>query len=132
MLERLRRRLAPQDPRENWPAGSVSFGDLYPTRGAPLPRTGIRPAGLQVAASVVSQLLAPANAARRSLVIRNAAASGTLYLAYGPWASSSNAVLEVAAGAAAVLEDPDVYRGDVSGVWSAVVAGDSARVTETV
>ncbi len=126
MLERLRTILAPRrlEPAE---PGGLPWSDLYPDRPARLlaqrSYTPIR----SIAAATGSQLLAAANPSRRSLTIVNDS-TADLYIALGPVASLAGFTVHLGPAQTAVLEDPDVYQGDVAGVWSA--AAGAARITE--
>lgn len=109
-------------------AGGLPFEQLYP----PHRPTGIVSPSYQstrsVAATLSSTLLAPANPARRSLTITNDG-TANLYVNRAGFASTSSFAVKLTAGATMVLESPDVYLGDVAGVWDAV--NGSARITET-
>jgi hypothetical protein len=107
--------------------GGMPFAALYPTLPGEL-RTRSYQSLRSVPASTSTVILAPANPARRSLAIVNDS-SADLYIAEGPIASSSSYSLHLSPGQTGVLEDPDVYQGDVAGVWTA--AAGAARVTES-
>lgn len=122
--DRLTVALRPSSPAE---PGGLPFSDLYPT---------LRPVGIRsrayppvrfVAASTRSTLLAIANPARVALEIVNDGA-GNLYLAAGAAATTTSYTAKLPAGALFAFEDPDVYQGDIYGVWD--VASGAARITE--
>lgn len=107
--------------------GGLPFTDLYPN---------LRPVGIRsrayppvrfVGATLDSTIVALANPARTMLEITNAGAAN-LYLTHGPAASALSYTAKLPPGAIYVLEGPDVYQGDVAGLWDAV--SGAAQVTE--
>lgn len=128
MIDRLLRQLRPRRLEED-PAGGLPWLDIYPARRAAglRPRTYAPPRS--VAAATTPVVLAPQNAARRSLTIVNDSATATLYVGLGAIASSSSFVAALGPAQTVVLEEPAVWQGDVAGVWTAAVG--SARVTES-
>lgn len=116
-------------PRFEDELAGMPFEAIYPAAAhAQLPP--IYRALRSVASVAGSVVLAPANPARTHLVIVNESTS-VLYVTEGPVSSSTSYTRDVGPGAALVLSgssDLDVYRGDVSGAWSAV--NGFARITE--
>jgi hypothetical protein len=86
------------------------------------------PAGPQrIASAAASTVLAPANPFRRGLTVFNES-TATLFLALAPAASLTVYTVQVVAGAYYELQGMPLYRGIVSGIWSA--ANGAALVTE--
>jgi len=109
-------------------AGGLPFEALYPT----LPPTGIRrrsyPPARFVGSTTAAVLLAAANPSRVGLTIRNDS-TANLYAAEGSGVSTSSYTDKLPPGGSIILEPPDVWTGDVYGVWDAV--NGAARITET-
>jgi hypothetical protein len=98
-----------------------------PESAATHPYAADSPNGPQrIAASATTEVLAAANGARRGLTVYNES-NAVLYLALAPVATLTVYTIQVNPGAYYELPVP-VYRGIVSGIWSA--ANGAALVTE--
>ncbi len=107
--------------------GGLAWGDVYPSLRPPGINPRTYPATRSVASSTDSVILALANPARRALSIVNDG-TANLYVNLGAVASSGSFTSKLPAGATFVIEGPDVYRGDVAGVWDAL--SGFARIRE--
>lgn len=96
------------------------------------PATVDCPAGPQrIAGAVATTILAAANPARRGLLIYNENPGATiLNLALAPTASATVYTVQIVGGSFFELPAPRIYRGIVSGIWTA--ATGAALVTELV
>lgn len=128
MLERFRRAIAPR-PVDRGAAPGLPWDAIYPPPTlSPYGNVAAYPAPRSVAASTSSQLLAAANPARAMLAITNDG-TANLYVITGRFAATSLFTTKLGPGQTMVLEPPNVYQGDVAGVWD--VANGFARITET-
>lgn len=128
---RLARAIAPPRPAPE-ERGGLPWDALYPSGPPPAFLAPIvEPAPVRRVLSAIAPVtLALANPHRSSLTIVNDS-TATLYVKHGPGVSSVAGGYTVALGAGAtyVLESPDIYQGELSGVWSAV--NGAASITET-
>lgn len=128
MIGRFLRSIGPKPVAPPRPGG-LPWTDLYPAR----PAVGMTPRSYRppwsIAAAAASVLLAPANPSRESVQIVNDG-TGTLYISHAPVATTASFAAKLGPGATYVIEQPDVYQGVVSGVWTA--PNGFARLTEGV
>jgi hypothetical protein len=113
-------------------AGGLPWESMYPGPSpAAIAPPATAPRQVRAVASATAPVrLAEANPYRGALTIVNDS-TATLYVKHGPGAApiAGGYTVALGSGATYVLEPPDIYQGEVSGVWSA--ANGAASITET-
>lgn len=104
----------------------LTFGYAYDQRTGRAPAKRTNGNVDAVAAKTDPVTLLPANVFRRGSSIYNDSVAATLYVRLGPGASANE--WSVKLGPGDYYEPPTGYRGEITGVWTAV--DGQARVTE--
>jgi hypothetical protein len=129
----IRRAIAAARAPELDERGGLAWSAIYPTAPPPSiapPATAPRTFRSVAASTSSPAQLALANPARRMLVVVNES-TAILYVKLGPGAAAiaGGYTDQVGAGGTLTLEPPDVWPGELTGIWAAP-GGGAAAVTE--